>query len=61
MEKSNERLDSFMIFVTFMVVLLFIAKVISLVFSQHINFRMRMALDFKTKVKENTKKIEDRN
>ena len=49
MEKTDERLNTFMIFAVFMVTLLFIARVISLVLSQHINFRMRLAFDFKTK------------
>ena len=48
MEKLNEKIDYFMIFAAFIVALLFTAKVISLVLRQHINFRMRMALDFKT-------------
>ena len=48
MEKLNDKIDYFMIFAAFIVALLFTAKVISLVLRQHINFRMRMALDFKT-------------
>lgn len=60
MEKSDERLNSFIIFAVFMVTLLFIARVISLVLSQHINFRMRLAFDFKTKGQNEKGKMEDK-
>ena len=60
MEKSDERLNTFIIFAVFMVTLLFVARVISLVLSQHINFRMRLALDFKTKGQTDKRKIEDK-
>ena len=60
MEKSEERLNSFMIFAAFMVTLLFIARVISLVLSQHINFRMRLALDFKTKGQKDKRNTQDK-
>ena len=60
MEKSDERLNTFMIFAVFMVTLLFIARVISLVLSQNINFRMRLAFDFKTKGQKDKGKIEDK-
>ena len=60
MEKSEERLNSFMIFAAFMVGLLFIARVISLVLSQHINFRMRLALDFKTKGQKDKRNTQDK-
>ena len=60
MEKSDERLNTFIIFAVFMVTLLFIVRVISLVLSQHINFRMRLALDFKTKGQKDKRRIEDK-
>ena len=62
MEKLNEKIDYFMIFEAFIVALLFKAKVISLVLRQHINFRMIMALDFKTVGQNNNiKEIKDKN
>ena len=62
MEKLNEKIDYFMIFAAFIVALLFTAKVISLVLRQHINFRMRMALDCKTVGQNNNiKEIKDKN
>ena len=60
MDKTDERLNSFMIFAVFMVTLLFMARVISLVLSQHINFRMRLAFDFKSKGQKDKRKIEDK-
>ncbi len=61
MEKLNEKIDYFMIFAAFIVALLFTAKVISLVLRQHINFRMKMALDFRTVGQNNIKEIKDKN
>lgn len=58
MEKSDERLNTFIIFAIFMVTLLFMARVISLVLSQHINFRMGLAFDFKTKGQKDKRMIE---
>jgi hypothetical protein len=60
MEKSDERLNTFIIFAVFMVTLLFMARVISLVLSQNINFRMRLAFDFKTKGQNDKRKMEDK-
>ena len=60
MEKSDERLNTFIIFAVFMVTLLFMARVISLVLSLHINFRMRLAFDFKTKRHNDKGKMEDK-
>lgn len=60
MEKSDERLNTFIIFAVFMVTLLFMARVISLVLSQHINLRMRLAFDFKTKGQNEKGKMEDK-
>ena len=60
MEKSDERLNTFIIFAFFMVTLLFMARVISLVLSQNINFRMRLAIDFKTKGQNDKRKMEDK-
>lgn len=60
MEKSDERLNTFIIFAVFMVTLLFMARVISLVLGQHINFRMRLALDFKTKGQNDKRNTQDR-
>ena len=48
MEKLNERIECFLIFAAFMVALLFTAKMFSFVLHQHINFRMKIDLDFKT-------------
>ena len=62
MEKLNEKIDYFMIFAAFMVALLFSARVISLVLHHHINFRMKMALVFKTVGQNNNiKEIKDKN
>ena len=60
MEKSDERLNTFIIFAVFMVTLLFMARVISLVLSQHINFRRRLAFDFQTKGQKDKRRIEDK-